>query len=208
MRQLSIEGKKTNLNLRTLGNANSKTESYIASLELFDLPDENHVSLKTVFSAPELPVTTRNRASQQDMKQWPLSNNIQLAQIDAGVGLLIGSDAREVLEPKDIRRSRDGGQYARRTIHMYLARSSMVHLGNQEQLRTLQTTYINNEDVNLDEHFRNYCMLACNIEFNDINKSNVPRSTSLEYYEQFSQIRELALRNRVALEAISTRHAE
>ncbi|CAB3981354.1 PREDICTED: uncharacterized protein LOC107342904, partial [Paramuricea clavata] len=76
MRQLNIEGKRTNLTLTTLGKANSKTESSIVSLELSDLQDENHVSLKTVFSTPVLPVTTRNRASQQDIRQWPHLSNI------------------------------------------------------------------------------------------------------------------------------------
>jgi hypothetical protein len=116
LKRLNIKGKRTSLSLTTLGNANSKTESSIVSLELSDLQDKNRVSLKTVFSTPELPVTTRNRASQQDINQWSHLSNISLDQIEAEVGLLIGSDVPEALEQKEIRKSQDGGPYATRTI--------------------------------------------------------------------------------------------
>ena len=116
MRQLNIEGKKTTLSLTTLEKANSMTESSIMSLELSDLRGENHISVKTVFSTPELPVTTINRATQQDINKWPHLSNIQIDQIDGEVGLLIGCDVPEVLEPKEIRRRQDGSPYATRTI--------------------------------------------------------------------------------------------
>ena len=57
MKQLNIE-ERTNLTLITLGKTNSKTESSIVSLELSDLQDKNHIRMNTVFSTPELPMTT------------------------------------------------------------------------------------------------------------------------------------------------------
>lgn len=52
LKQLNIKRKRTSLSPTTLGNANSKTESSIVSLELSDLQDKDRVSLKTVFSTP------------------------------------------------------------------------------------------------------------------------------------------------------------
>ena len=83
------EGKKTALSLTTLEKQNSMIESPIVSLELSDLRGENHISVKMVFSTPELPATTRNRPTQQDINKWPHLSNIQIDQIDGEVSWVI-----------------------------------------------------------------------------------------------------------------------
>lgn len=69
MKQLDIEGTKTTLSLTTMEKAQSKTESSIVSLELSNLNGENPVRVGTVFSTPELPVTTRNLETKEDMNR-------------------------------------------------------------------------------------------------------------------------------------------
>ena len=167
MRQLNIEGKKTTLSLTTLEKANSMTESSIMSLELSDLRGENHISVKTVFSTPELPVTTINRATQQDINKWPHLSNIQIDQIDGEVGLLIGCDVPEVLEPKEIRRRQDGSPYATRTIFGWVINGP---LGRSSTTSCSTVNFVKAADVDLDKQFQNFC----NLEFNDVDQSNKP----------------------------------
>jgi hypothetical protein len=167
MKQLNMKGKPTRLSLTTLGKANSKTESSIVSLELTDLQGENNISLETVFSTPELPVTTQNRASMQDMKNWPHLSNIQLDRIDAEVGLLIGSDAPEVLEPKEIRRSQDGGPYATKTIFGWVINGP---LGKSGRTTPRTANFVSRADTSLEEQFKNYC----DMEFNDLKEIDKP----------------------------------
>ena len=153
MRQLNIEGKKTTLSLTTLEKANSMTESSIMSLELSDLRGENHISVKTVFSTPELPVTTINRATQEDINKWPHLSNIQIDQIDGEVGLLIGSDVPEVLELKEIRRSQDGSPYATRTIFGWVINGP---LGRSSTTSCSTVNFVKAADVNLDKQFQKF----------------------------------------------------
>ena len=154
MRQLNIEGKKTTLSL-TLEKANSMTESSIMSLELSDLRGENHISVKTVFSTPELPVTTINRATQEDINKWPHLSNIQIDQIHGEVGLLIGSDIPEVLEPKEIR-SQDGSPYATRTIFGWVINGP---LGRSSTTSCSTVNFVKAADVNLDKQFQKFYQL-------------------------------------------------
>lgn len=93
---------------------NSKTESLEVSLEVLDMEEEIIVELPLVFTRPKLPVETA--AKQEDIDRWPHLAGVTVHGIEADVGLLIGSDVSEVMEPKEIRPSKSGGPYATRTV--------------------------------------------------------------------------------------------
>ena len=57
-----------------------------------------------VFSTRQLPVTTANRADRKEMSQWSHLQEIDIRNIDADVGLLIGSDVLRALEPRELSR--------------------------------------------------------------------------------------------------------
>lgn len=95
---------------------NSKTNCQIVSLEVLNLDEDNLVELPVVFTRPSLPVTTESAASQVDIEKWRYLSQVKIPDIDASVGLLIGSNAPEILEPKQVIPSQNGGPYATRTI--------------------------------------------------------------------------------------------
>ena len=119
---------------------NSKTESHVVSLEVLDLEEKKMVELPFVLTRPKLPVSTENIASQDDINQWPHPAGI--------IGLLIGYDASDVLEPKEIRQSRNSGPYATRTIFGWVVN------GPLGQPRSSPT------DLQLHEQFQKYCDMA------------------------------------------------
>ena len=114
--QLGLSGQQTTLALTSMEKENSRAESHIVRLEVLDLEEENLVELPMVFIRPKLPVSADNAANQKDIDRGPHLAGIKTPRIDAGVGLLIGSHAPEVLEPKEIRPSRNGGPHATRTV--------------------------------------------------------------------------------------------
>ena len=79
--------------------------------------------------------------------------------IEADVGFLVGSDAPEVLEPREIRRSQNGGPYASRTVFGWIVNG---RLGRTQRSATRTANFIRT-NVELSEQFRSYC----NMEFND-----------------------------------------
>ena len=100
---------QTTLSLTTMEKEDSRAESLIVSLEVSGLDEENLVELPVVFTRPKFPVSVHNAADQEDIDRWPHLAGIKIPQIDADVGLLIGSDRPEALEPKEIRPSCNGG---------------------------------------------------------------------------------------------------
>ena len=116
MESLAVDGELTCLSLTTLGKQNSPTECTIFKLEVFDLEEQNFVELPTVFSTPQLPVSTDSIPQQEDVSRYPYLQGIKLPKIDASVGLLIGNDVPKAFEPKEVIECKDQGPYAVKTI--------------------------------------------------------------------------------------------
>ena len=117
------------------------------------------VELPFVFTWSKLPVSTESIASQDDINQWPHFAGIDTPRIQANVGLLIGCHASDVLEPKEIRASRNGGLYATRTIFAWVVNGP---LGRARSSPSLTANFVN-AALQLNEQFQNYC----DMEFNN-----------------------------------------
>ena len=126
VKQLHLSGQRRTLTLTTMGKENSKNESHVVSLEVLDLEEENMVELPFVFTRPKLPLSTESIASQDDINRWPHLASMDIPRIQANVGLLIGCDASDVLEPKEIRASHYGRPYTARTIFGWVTRPSRL----------------------------------------------------------------------------------
>ena len=114
--ELGLSGRPMSLTLTTMEREESRSTPQVVSLQVMDIEEENAVELPCVFTRPKLPVAVENGAQQEDVDRWPHLAGIRITKIDANVGLLIGSDAPEVLQPKEVRESCHNGPYATRTI--------------------------------------------------------------------------------------------
>ena len=76
------------------------------------------------------------------------------------VGLLIGSDAPEILEPKQVIPSQNGGPYATRTIFGQMVNGPL----GQTLKKIAYTANFIKADLQLNEQFKSYC----DIEFNEV----------------------------------------
>ena len=157
--QLNLSGKKTMLSLTTMERENSKTDCRVVSLEVLDLDEENLFELPVMFTRPSLPVTTESAANQQDVEKWQYLSEVKIPNIDADVTLLIGSDAPEILEPKQVIPSQNGGPYATRTTLGWVVNGP---LGKVTNTNTRTANFIK-AHLRLNEQFQSYC----DMEFND-----------------------------------------
>jgi len=87
----------------------------LVTLEVSDLNQENEVGLPVVYSRPSLPIPSEAIARQEDVDRWPHLEGINVQQIDAEIGLVIGRDVPQALRPMVFKASKNGGPFATRT---------------------------------------------------------------------------------------------
>ena len=150
MEQLQAIGTETTLSLTTLGIEDNANKTSVPSQQVSDLDENNLIELPLVFSTPWLPVTTNNRANHQDLRKWPHLQGIDIIDIDADIGLLIGSDIPRALEP--------GEPYATKTELGWVVNGPLTRSGSSQH-----TTNPIKTDADLSVQFKEYC----NMEFND-----------------------------------------
>jgi hypothetical protein len=158
LNELGIKGTKSTLSLTTLETANALTECSIVNLEILDLNEDSTVELPKVFSRPSLPISRESVPNQRDVNRWPHLKGINIPRIDAEVGLLIGSDVPEVLQPREVRESKDGGPFATRTIFGWVLNGPLGR--NDCQIPTANFVQAN---AQLNQQFEQFC----NREFDD-----------------------------------------
>jgi hypothetical protein len=127
-------------------------------MEIFDLNEDHFAELPTVYSTAVLPISRENIAHQEDVDRWQHLKGIQVQEIDAGVGLLIGSNIPEVLQPIEFRESKDGGPFATRTKFGWVLNGPLGRQGNHQHTANIIYT-----DTELNRQFEGFS----NQEFND-----------------------------------------
>lgn len=114
-RQLKVQGRRTELTLRTI-NSKSREESYVLTeLEVSSLADNNFIALSKVFTQKSIPVSRENIPLQKEVEKWPYLREVRLPHIEAEVELLIGTKEYTILEPWKVIPSEDNGPYAVKT---------------------------------------------------------------------------------------------
>ena len=106
LRKLDAKGVKTTLSLTTMQTTNEAIECSLVNLEVSDLSDLNVIELPMVYSRPSLPVSTNAIGTQEDVNRWPHLKGITVPNIEEEIGLLIGSDVPQILQPVEVRKSK------------------------------------------------------------------------------------------------------
>ena len=158
LRKLDAKGVKTTLSLTTMQTTNEAIECSLVNLEVSDLSDLNVIELPMVYSRPSLPVSTNAIGTQEDVDRWPHLKGITVPNIEEEIGLLIGSDVPQVLQPVEVRESKNGGPSATRTVLGWVLNGPLGRTGPEEA-----TANFVDANANLSKQFEDYC----NLEFND-----------------------------------------
>ncbi|XP_014665117.1 PREDICTED: uncharacterized protein LOC106807320 [Priapulus caudatus] len=116
MRSLNIEGKKTTIDLRTMGQEMVKSCYVVSGLEVSSLSGENTLELPPVFTQVDLPVTRKDVTLADDLRKWSHLREVPIDTIDSDVGLLIGVNVPKAMEPWDVIPSFENGPFAVKTL--------------------------------------------------------------------------------------------
>ena len=101
LEKLNSQGCKTNICLTTMLGEATLIQCSVVELQIFDLDGQNQVEMHKVYSTPRLPIRKECIGNQEDVDCWPHLTGIKIPHINAEIGLLIGSDAPEILQPID-----------------------------------------------------------------------------------------------------------
>ena len=158
LRKLDAKGAKTTLSLTTMQRTNEAIECSLINLEVSDLSDLNVIELPMVYSRPIPPVSTNAIGTQEDANRWLHLKGITVPDIEAEIGLLIGSDIPQVLQPMEVRESKNSGPFATHTVFGWVLNGPLGGTGPEEA-----TANFVDANANLSKQFEDYC----NLEFND-----------------------------------------
>ncbi|XP_028411636.1 uncharacterized protein LOC114534738 [Dendronephthya gigantea] len=185
--QLDLQGRKTSLSLTTIQGKNSLVQCSQVSLEVSSLDSAAQpVNMPVVYSRPSLPISRDAISNQEDVNRWPHLEGLSLPEIDAEIGLLIGSDVPEAIQPMEVRQSESGGPFATRTILGWVLNGPLGRGKN-----TSATSNFLQSTARLEQQFQDYC----NLEFNDSSydaKQSMSQNDkrALEIMEESVQLKE------------------
>ncbi|XP_043983761.1 uncharacterized protein LOC122837472 [Gambusia affinis] len=110
--RLQLKGKKTSIQLQTMGHKDIVSTNIISGLQVAALDKNDFIDLPDVMTQKLMPVSKQNVPQQEDIDKWPYLQSIKLHNIDTDVDLLIGADAPKVMEPWELINSQEEGPYA------------------------------------------------------------------------------------------------
>lgn len=96
-RQLNITGKNTAILLRSMGQEKTVSSSVVVGLEVSSMELNEYSKLPEAYRQVLLPVS-REQIPQAAINKWRYLSEVQIPQIDADIGLLIGMNAAKLIE--------------------------------------------------------------------------------------------------------------
>ena len=117
LNELNVTGRYVQLTTTTISNRNVATNAQlIQNLEVCDFNENEHVVLSQCFSLKSLPISKNEIPTKLDASNWDYLNYISMPKLNANVGLLIGCNYPQVLQPLEVIPSQNGGPYALKTL--------------------------------------------------------------------------------------------
>ena len=115
LNNLDIRGKEITLSIKTMENkATDMNVSVVNNLELLSLDNKNKIEMKKVYAKKDWPFVHEDSPSKQDLKGLCFKENIELNHIPEKIGILVGMDTPELIQPLEIINSTKKGPYLSR----------------------------------------------------------------------------------------------
>ena len=116
------------------------------------------MELPPVFTQNKIPVKKENIPSQEDLEQWSYLKEVKIPKIGADVGLLIGCNVPQALEPWKVINSQGNGLYAVKTILGWtingpLRKMDVKHIGKSVTANKISVIKIEDllqQQINMD----------------------------------------------------------
>ncbi|XP_046560355.1 uncharacterized protein LOC124269381 [Haliotis rubra] len=151
MNRLGCSGKKMEITIDTMGHPHTSIVQAVNGLQVYDLELKNVISLPTVYSREQIPVSNKHIPTSFDASHWPHLADIRVPEIDAKVALLIGSNVPDGYYPLEIRTGPQGSPHASRTqlgwILWNVMRAQKLEEGNHFPSMKTEIAFKNAEEI-------------------------------------------------------------
>ena len=121
--------------------------SIIQHLEVSDLDENCSIDLPLIYTAADIPVSSKDIPTQEDVDQWPHLHGVQLPLVDAQIGIFIASDVPKALDPIEVRNSENGGLYATKTLLGWAINGPLFRQNKAKRIENFSV----NADVKLNQ---------------------------------------------------------
>ena len=115
---LGLYGEDTTLTLTTVEREKSCIKSRILSgLQVSDIDGNHTLSLPPAFTIKKIPLSRSDVPDVKMLNVWQHLNKLKIPELEMEhIGILIGCDCPQAMEPWEVIHSKDGGPYALKTI--------------------------------------------------------------------------------------------
>ena len=114
--RLQTKGRVRNIQLQTLTDDKVVKTCVLQDLEVADMNEDTYLSLPEVYTRTSIPVGRDDLPRKREIERWPYLKEIELHEIEAEVGILIGNNVPKAMEPLQVINSQDDGPFACRTV--------------------------------------------------------------------------------------------
>lgn len=83
--------------------------SVICGMEICGVDENNFINLPSVYTLDKIPVSKKDIISNEDLKEWPHIKSINIPEFDVEIGLMIGNNVPQALEPWEVINSKQNG---------------------------------------------------------------------------------------------------
>ncbi|XP_064647035.1 uncharacterized protein LOC135499916 [Lineus longissimus] len=133
MKSLGVKGRKTKINIRTMGHEILQNSYVISDLEVVSFNENIVTVLPPVFTQLKLPVDSDAVVTSEDIQKWSYLKDIPLHTIDSDVELLIGVNVPMMLQPLEVVPSQDNGPFAVRTAFGWVINGPLAASDDREE---------------------------------------------------------------------------
>ena len=103
----------TRLSLCTVDPKATKLDSLIVTgMEVSSMSEADFIELPPVYTLQRIPVTEDDIPKSEDLKAWPHLHGVELRDIDADIGLMIGNNVPQAMEPWSVVHGQPGEPFA------------------------------------------------------------------------------------------------
>ena len=115
MRSLGCEGKRVEITIETMGSPVSTHTYSLKGLEILGIGASEAIEMPPVYTRKDMPVSHKHIPLQSDLNKWDHLKDVEIPEIDASIGLLIGINVPDAYSPLEIRTGPTGSPHATRT---------------------------------------------------------------------------------------------
>ena len=157
----SMDCTPTRLTLETVNPEVNKIKSFIINgIQVSDMEESSFLSLPAVYTLNTIPVSRDDIPTASELKVWSHLRELETPEIDSEIGLMIGNNVPEAMEPWDVIHGNKGEPFAVKTKLGWVVNGPMKH-GNDSNIRFNR--------INVKEDVHEMFVRMYNDEFSDDN---------------------------------------